>query len=444
MPAYSYSREFQRNVLRVIANDPTFLLGFRKAIEPDYFTNADDKVAAAAILKVFDESGSFPTVGTVLENVEDLCNSAQDADEIKDEIRLLYRDGLPTDAAVVRERVKEFGQRQRLKAVVLESQTYLDEGKLNEYEAAVREAITVAAEAGTISYDYFDRLEERLRAATQRAVLAIPTNIPTINAHLPDGGLGRGEMGILIGLPGYGKTTALVNFGMGALEAGHRVLHVTVGDLNERKVGQRYDAYMTGHDIAWCRMNVERVMEAVRAQMEARGGVDRLKIKYWPSNRVTVGEIEQYVRWLEARDGWKPDLIVVDYGQNIRSTQKYADDQRRMQHEEVYKDLRSMASAVNAALWTAQQANRGAFSSDGPPGMEEAAEAFGPMRDADIVIGIGASAQQRQDNLLLFRGAKVRDYDASWIERCQVDFATHTIRPIGDDNEAGHSLESHE
>lgn len=445
---YDFTPEFQDNILRLMACDPGFLFGYRKAVEADYFTTPEDVAAAKALLDVFDAAGASPTLGSALEACEASAGPDVDVEEVRDRLRFVFRDGQPRDAAFIKERVLDFGQRQRLQAVLLQGPEFLEQGDFGGYESAVREALTLGAENVAAVYDYYQQLEDRLTASRGAVASVVPCNVPVLSDRIPEGGLGRGEMGILIGLPQRGKTELMVNLGIGALKGGRRVFHASVGDMTERKVGARYDAAITGRDKATCRLNPDDTKRLVGEFLDQHGVRDGLRIKFWPAKRVTVAEIERYIRWMEARTGWLPDLIIVDYGQKIAPRRKHGEGMIRMEHEEVYEDLRAMAGVLNAALWTAQQANRGQFSNERPPGMAEAAEAFGPMRDADIVIGVAGTKIDDDTVKMALRGAKVRDSDTAtdWIGYATVKIATHRVveseNPYPQDEDTDHDDDS--
>lgn len=428
MSRYGFSVEFQDSILRLMASDRTFLLQYRKAIDPAYFTEQEDVDAATAILAVFDATGAMPSLGSALEAA---AETPTDPDEAQDRLRCVYNDGLPADATYIRDKVVQFGQQQRLREVMLRGQEFLDSGDFTGYEAAVRDAILVSSDEAANVCDFDADLVGLLHEARGAAADVIPCNVPVLAERIPDGGIGIGEMGIIMGLPQRGKTELLVNLGIGALAAGKRVLHVSVGDMTQRKVVARYSAAVTAQTKAECRLNPEATEARVVQFMESTGGRGRLRIKYWPAKRVTVADLERYIRWMEVRHDWRPDLLVVDYGQKMKAERKYGAEGTRHEHEEIYEHLRALGGTVGAGVWSAQQANRGQFSNDHPPGMGEAAEAFGPMRDADIVIGVAGKKIDDHHVRLMLRGAKVRDSETAtdWIESALVNIATHQILP---------------
>lgn len=426
MTQYSYSYEFQKDTLRCMAHDGEFLLGMRKALDAAYFNDPEVALVAETMLRIFDSTHGLPSLGNVIETIEEVAEVGDDVEECQDLAREVYSAGIPQDSAMIRDRIRKFGMQSRLQALLVEGPDFIERGAFAEFAEAARDSITVQADAETAVYDYFQTLELRLQASKNRRDESIPTGIEVIDKHLPDGGVWKGEMALLMGLPGYGKSTTLINIGLGALAAGKKVFHATVGDMSERSVGNRYDSAITGRPIHENRMEPGRTLTDVGAYLDDTGGRDRLIIKFWPSNRITVPGLEQHLRWLEAARGWKPDLLIVDYAANMSPRKDYEGRLLRLAHEEVYKELRALGGVLDVAVWSAIQANRGAFNTDAP-GMGEAAEAFGPMRDADIVIGIGMKPEERDSGFIRYRGAKVRDSVAEWSEVTGVDFSRHRI-----------------
>lgn len=426
MAQYTFTTEFQRDLLRAMALDDGFLHGTRKALEEAYFTTPELSAAAGAILRVFDITGAVPSMGSVLESLREECPADVDADEVEASLRTLYAEEAPKDVAFIRSRAADFGRHQRVQAVLTRSQDYVHAADYDGLNNALREASTVRADSEDEVYVYDARVMERMDAAAARIQFATPTSVAALDKHLDDGGLGKAEMGILIGLPGFGKSTTLVNIGYGALMAGRNVFHVSVGDMTEYKVGIRYDARITGRSVYECRMAPKTTAHKVGTFMESTGGAGRLVVKFWPAYRINPMGLERYIRWLMSSQGFKPDVLVVDYGANMGANRPGLET--RFAHAEIYKELRALGGVFDCAVWSAQQANRLAFDCKAP-GMKEAAEAFEPCRDADVIIGVGGDKNR---GIMYLRGAKVRDSASDWLETAYVNFQTHTIQSDGE------------
>lgn len=438
MASYEFSEEFQRDILRIAVADPGFLFQFRRALDPQFFTEPIHVTIAEAVLGVFDTVGEPPGVGLCLEAFSDYMDAGLDEMEVEDEIRRIYDDGLPRDAVEISQRTVTFARHQRLQSLIIDSGSYLKEGRFDDFEAAVRDAGMLESDVDGALYDYFDRMEERLKLAMTRAGEAIGLGVSTVDNHLEDGGIAPGEMLLFVGLPGYGKTTSLVNVGANAVKNGKKVFHASIGDMTERKVGLRYDAHFTGKPASWCRLNPRLAKDAVEGVLGDAENVGGLKIQYWPAYRARVSDIERKLRWLKTRLAWSPDLVVIDYGMNLLPRGPMSNYAGHERYEEIYKDCRSLGSVVGARVFGGIQANREAFQAlreDRPIGQDNVAGSMGPARDADVAIAIMMTKEERDNGTIRYHGAKVREGQAEWTETCAVDFPTHTIRPADDFDE---------
>ena len=82
-----------------------------------------------------------------------------------------------------------------------------------------------------IGHEYMTSIEERYTEAVRHVQ---PTPWEVIN-ELTDGGLGKGELGVMVAPAGIGKSWALMNIGADAVKKGKTVLHYTL-ELNEAYV----------------------------------------------------------------------------------------------------------------------------------------------------------------------------------------------------------------
>ena len=71
----------------------------------------------------------------------------------------------------------------------------------------------------------------------------VPTDWSPIN-DLMDGGLGPGELGVVVAPSGVGKTWILTALGASAVRQGLSVVHYTM-ELSENYVGPEYDTVFT-------------------------------------------------------------------------------------------------------------------------------------------------------------------------------------------------------
>lgn len=441
---YDFPVEFQSNVVRLILNDRGFLLGYRKALDPAYFTDVNLSWIVECALLIFDRAKGHPTPGSLIAAVRKNAPEGIEIDACEAKARRIYKKGVPEDSAYVRDEVVAFGRHQRLKAVIAESGTYLQGGDFDQFVADVGEANILTSDAAAPFYDYERLTKARIDDYEESLKNCRGTGIEAIDKHLQGRGLGPGEMGILMGLPGFHKSNFLVNIGMAAREQGLSVFHGTF-EVSSLKTARRYDCRISGMTLGQMLARRDRAKTRIERFNEKHPG--RLIIHWWPGRTCTMAELEQYLRWLAAHKGFKPDVLIADYVAKMKPGQNYDSRMSRMGIAEMYQDFRSLAGMLGVPGWTAIQANRLGYGTtrdeDTVLTEENCAEAFEPIRDADVVVTLNQTKEERAEGEMRLYGAKVRDEASQWIERVKIDAARSTVASVSSKPEAFEDLEDH-
>jgi len=79
---------------------------------------------------------------------------------------------------------------------------------------------------------------------------------------LTNGGLGKGELGIVVGGSGMGKTWLLCALGAQALKEGKKVIHYTL-ELSADYTGMRYDSLFTRIPFQELKYNQEKIQKTI-------------------------------------------------------------------------------------------------------------------------------------------------------------------------------------
>lgn len=142
------------------------------------------------------------------------------------------------------------------------------------------------------------------------------------------GGLGSGNLGVVLAGHGVGKTAFLVCMALDELLRGERVLHVCVGDTLDH-VRAHYDTLF------------EELASSTHLEDEAmvHAEVDRHRsIRLYPANTLSVSKLRDAVK-LEADAGAKPAMLVIE-----------GLDGQRLSRDEL-ADLKALASESATELW---------------------------------------------------------------------------------------------
>ena len=199
------------------------------------------------------------------------------------------------------------------------------------------------------------------------------------------GGLGGGDLGIIFGNPGGGKSWMLTNMGAQAIVHGYNVCHYTL-ELSEDYMGKRYDAILTGLDV--------QTIHQHRAEVEAKVATvkGKLIIKEFAMGKASISSLESHIQ--KCTDlGYKPDLIIIDYVDLLKSKRKSID--RKDEIDDIYISTKGLARELKIPIWTVSQVNRAGAKDDVIEG-DKAAGSYNKMMIADFALSL---SRKRQDKV---------------------------------------------
>jgi len=241
--------------------------------------------------------------------------------------------------------------------------------------------VGVSEDLGTEYVQDFDLRTEDINRST------VPTAWQPLN-ELLDGGLGPGELGVVVAPSGVGKTWVLCELGAEAVRQGLSVVHYTL-ELQEHYVGNRYDTLFThipSNEL------VDK-KDIVRDKISVLPG--RLLIKYFPPKGISVKKLEQHMDKMMSMDN-KPDLIIVDYADLLLSYSNKMDNTYAEQGG-VYIDLRGMSGQLGIPIWTASQTNRSAIDMEVIEA-DKIADSYAKVMNADFIMSWSRKSKDKLNN----------------------------------------------
>ena len=299
---------------------------------------------------------------------------------VKDLLKQAYKASKATDLGFVKDTFLDFCKNQTLKGALMKSVDLLELGDYDD----IRNLIDKALKAGTerdIGHEYLAELEDRFREEARNTV---ETPWPLINKLLC-GGLGQGDLGLIAGGPGGGKSWALIALGAQAVKLGFTVIHYTL-ELSEKYVGRRYDACFTEIPVGDVIDNKDEVKEKVE---NLRGG---LYIREYPAGQATVNTIHAHLEKC-IQQNIEPDLIIVDYADLLTSK---SSKEKRDKLDDIYTSLRGLASEMKLPIWTASQVNRSGAREEIIQG-DRMAESYSKMMITDFAMSLSRSAEDKEN-----------------------------------------------
>ena len=210
----------------------------------------------------------------------------------------------------------------------------------------LREVLTQRPLAG-LGFGDAQYVWEKFNSPQQRFL----TGLPSID-ELTNGGLARGQVGVVAAGSGVGKSMALCHLAAEAARRGAGVLYLNCEsedyELQARIISNladmRNDRYRS--------LEIEGLREA-----HARCAPYRVVVRdLLTSSRPT--DISTAVEEFRFKYGQHPDLIVVDYLNELEPAKENKNDTSYSSVARTLKDLMKLAKRTKSALWTAVQFNR--------------------------------------------------------------------------------------
>jgi hypothetical protein len=247
-------------------------------------------------------------------------------------------------------------------------------------------------------------------------VEVVPTMISVIDSNMY-GGLGLGELGILCGMTGLGKTTLAVNFCWGAAKLGFETALATL-ELPQKKISERLYSRISGLPYRSIRLGEGGSMDGItrdawakvcEEDMETR---ERFKIWDFSNGPCTISMLETRLKEAD-RQGIKPKMLFIDWLDALNT------DPSERRNGVIIKELRhqlqaysqgvaDLAKHYNVAIWATTQSNSGGDNQK-EIRMKNASEGFSKAWRCSCFLGLGGTDADRLENRITVTASKMRD-----------------------------------
>jgi replicative DNA helicase len=418
-----YGRPFQERIFLGLITDSTWATQMTEVMNPDFFDLRYLAYLTDKYFKYFEKYKTFPTLPLLISIVKDDLKETNNAVLKEQVVEYLTRmRTLPDmgDIAYVKDKSLDFCRKQAMREALEKSVELIGTDQYDAVVDLMKKAVSVGI-AASVGHDFFEDADARF-VKVNRA--PCPTGIEVLDEKtILNGGLGRGELGVITAPTGVGKSHYLVLMGTNALKVGKNVVHYTL-ELTETAVGIRYDSCLTGIQSSEIQDSKEQVLDCYK-NME----LGRLIIKEYPTGSASVSTIRNHLEKLALR-GFIPSLIIIDYADIMRSSREM--DALRLELKLVYEDLRNLAMEKNIPIWTASQSNKEGSGSD-IVGLENMSESYGKAMVADVVISLSRKPAEKATGMGRLFVAKNRAGRDGLIFPVHIDTSRSTIKILDED-----------
>jgi replicative DNA helicase len=408
---------FQLKLINLIITDKTFFTSIIDVIDPKYFDNQYFKLITQLVKEYYLKYQIAPSFDALDQLTRIEISSEMAKKYIFDMIKEI-KDASFEDHLFVKEKAIKFCKQQELKKAIRKVEGIMEKGDFESYdmcEEYIRDAITVG-DGGDEGFEIFSELEQLLEDDYRHP---IPTGIDGID-NILNGGLAKGEIGVVLAPTGVGKTTLLTRYANSAFNLGYNVLQIFFED-NPKIIQRKHFTCWTGIPSQELGEHKETVL-AKADEMKKIGG--RLILKKLPSDDMTMLQIKNQVRKVIA-EGIKLDMVLIDYIDCILPDRAFNDEWKG--EGSVMRKFEGMCHELNLVGWTATQGNRSSISSD----VVTTDQMGGSIKKAQVghvIISVAKTLQQKEMGLATIAIVKSRlGRDGVIFENCKFDNATLEI-----------------
>ena len=378
---HQFGKGFQLKVLGSLLTDKGFLLNVRDVLSDSYFDADSHKWIINQICDYYDKYHTTVTMDVLKIELQKLDNDVLQT-ALKEELRNSYQ-ASQDDLEYVQEEFAKFCKNQEMKAAILDSADLLKDGDFDGIRNLVEKAIKAGMDKN-IGHEYNKDIETRYRVDYRPTV---PSPWPILNDGI-QGGFGPGDLGIVFGSPGGGKSWTMVAIAAHAVKMGYKVNFYTL-ELGEDYVGKRFDCYFTGYSID----EVNKHRKDVEKHVNNLKG--KLIVKEYPPKGASVNTIKAHVQKCVDIEH-KPDLIIIDYVDYLKAPSRGRNTERKHEIDDVFIATKGLAKDLKIPILTPSQVNRMGARDSIIEG-DKAAGSYDKMMVADICLSL---SRQKEDKVL--------------------------------------------
>ena len=419
-----YGKSFQEGLAALILQDRAFSDQIQEVLETQYFELKYLQVFVDKIFGYKQKYNVHPTDKIIMTILRTELEDETDAikKQTRDYFSRIHNTDI-TDQDFIKNTSLDFCRKQTLKEAMIKSVGLLKNSSYDEIAKVINEALKLGSDSD-FGYDYVADFERRFEI---KARDPISTGWDEIDG-LCRGGLGNGELGVVIAPTGAGKSMVLVHLGAQALLQGKTVVHYTL-ELQDTSIGIRYDSCITGVSLSDMHSFKEMIYEKVQ---EVPG---KLIIKEYPTKSASTQTLKNHIEKLKQRD-IKVDMILVDYGDLLKPVT--VTREKRHDLESIYEELRAITQENKCPVWTASQTNRSGLNAEVVT-LESISEAYSKCFVADFICSVSRTIDDKNNNTGRMFVAKNRFgpdglvYPAKMdLSRVKIDVLASTGETIGE------------
>ena len=394
--------DFQYKLIHTFMEEKEFFKDMNAIVDQNMFTDPILKVFVGVMKEYYEKEEAVPSytmMGIAL-------NQKAHNDIEKETFQAVLQKiaDTPSDGVIyIRELAEKFFKQQNIIKAANQILKIAGNGDINQYENCV-ELLNNALSQGT-KEDYgssvFDDIGETLSDDYRTP---IPTGIGKLDEAL-EGGLGKGELGVIIGSSSFGKTSLTTAMASHAATCkcetnnyrGFKVLQIVFED-RVKQIQRKHIGRITGieaKDLSKPEY-IDKVMQQLSIYEDRDLITNNLRIMRLPSGEITSQKIERLIK-KSMNNGFKPDLLIVDYFECLQHPGEGNSSSEWEKEGKTMRKFEAMAGQYDMAIWIPTQGTKDSVNLELVT-MDKAGGSFKKIQIAQIVMSIARTMEDIEAN----------------------------------------------
>ena len=346
---------FQYRLTHEFMANHTFFEDLSGIVNQNMFTDPNLKIFVGTMKNFFEREGHVPSYDLMEIELRSMSRSEKDEATFKavmDKIR-----STPTDGV---ERIKDLAERffkqQNIIKTANEILKIAGDGDTRKYDECVsllNEALSKGSH-DDMGEGPFDHISETLSDDYR---ITIPTGIGKVDETL-EGGLGKGELGVIIAPSGIGKTSLTTAMASHAAMNGYKTLQIVFED-RVKQVQRKHIGRLTGIEAKDLSKpdNIDYVKDVLKSVQNNSQIQENLRIVKFASGEKTARDIKRFIVKL-TNTGFKPDLVIVDYFECLAHEPSRDTSTDYEKEGKTMRVFEAMVGELDIAMWIPSQGTK--------------------------------------------------------------------------------------
>lgn len=408
---------YQYLLVKYLIETPKFFISMVSILDQNMFTDEHLRRIVGMMKDRYMKNGSCPNYNDIEVLIRTNISDVVTVDVMLEKLKELQARDFNIDIELLTTNAEKFFKQQNLAKAINQCTEILKRGNADNY-FTMEDLIKKALDTNTstdLGFRLFENLEDDLKEDYR---CAIPTGADKLDESLY-GGLGKGELGLVVSPPNVGKTSAMTGFAAHAATykcidnnwQGYKVLHFFFEDtpINIRR---KYYGYVTNIDA--CDLSLENIRPlALEILKDNNNELRNMLYKNLIGIQLSSGEysasdIKYYIQQYISK-GFIPDLVIVDYFECLRP-EKNVDGYNESEWSRegiTMRKLESMASEFNVALWVPVQSTKDAIGQEFVS-MSQAGGSVKKTQIGHVIIQFAQTPQQKEEHKINIFIGKLR------------------------------------